>query len=308
MKIHNLSDNAIEIQDCDLRTIDPEIIKDFLFKNQIVIFKNQPLKVLPFAKLCEQIGNGFANANDFFWNQKGELLKESIPNLSALNWNKRDEDFPVQRVTGEKNEKNKFHAGYSGIFPEGHLEWHSNFNYPGQADCIGLQAVRGVLGTGTSFLNLVHVFNELPDSLKKRAENNYALYKYNPREWAIGSSELQLQILENAHLKEFKFDLVQENKAGIKGLFFSFNNRCSIPNDPELFEELRSFCLQERFMYHHNWDIGDIVLSEQVLSLHMRKNYKNEILQNRLLHRITFYLSEVNPKDGEAYYKESLKD
>ena len=43
---------------------------------------------------------------------------------------------------------------------------------------------------------------------------------------------------------------------------------------------------QEKYTYHHDWEDGDIVISEQWLSIH--KRWPFEDMKNRLLHRIAF--------------------
>ena len=44
-------------------------------------------------------------------------------------------------------------------------------------------------------------------------------------------------------------------------------------------------------MYHHEWETGDIVLSDQLLTLHKRGTDDPEILSKRVLNRITFHIS-----------------
>ena len=46
-------------------------------------------------------------------------------------------------------------------------------------------------------------------------------------------------------------------------------------------------------MYSHYYEIGDVVLSDQLLSLHKRDQNDPEILERRVLHRITFKISNL---------------
>ena len=46
-------------------------------------------------------------------------------------------------------------------------------------------------------------------------------------------------------------------------------------------------------MYTHYYEIGDIVLSDQILSLHKRDTNEPELLAERVLHRITFKISNI---------------
>ena len=51
-------------------------------------------------------------------------------------------------------------------------------------------------------------------------------------------------------------------------------------------QKLRQHVEQEKYTYHHDWEDGDIVISEQWLSIH--KRWPFEDMKNRLLHRIAF--------------------
>ena len=42
---------------------------------------------------------------------------------------------------------------------------------------------------------------------------------------------------------------------------------------------------------HYEWEVGDIVLSDQLLTQHKRQDAWDEVLEKRLLHRVTFNLS-----------------
>ena len=49
--------------------------------------------------------------------------------------------------------------------------------------------------------------------------------------------------------------------------------------------------LNEEFIYHHDWDDGDVVISEQWLSVHKRWYFED--MDKRLLHRIAFNYDKV---------------
>ena len=57
-------------------------------------------------------------------------------------------------------------------------------------------------------------------------------------------------------------------------------------------EKLRDHVLQEKYMYHHEWQDGDIVLSEQWLGIHKRWHFED--ISNRVLHRICLDFSNCN--------------
>ena len=51
----------------------------------------------------------------------------------------------------------------------------------------------------------------------------------------------------------------------------------------KLIAKLRNHVEQEKYMYHHDWEDGDLVLSEQWLGIH--KRWPFEDMPIRLLHR-----------------------
>jgi alpha-ketoglutarate-dependent taurine dioxygenase len=58
-----------------------------------------------------------------------------------------------------------------------------------------------------------------------------------------------------------------------------------------IIEKLRDHIIQERFMYHHDWKDGDLLLSEQWLGIH--KRWKFEGINKRTLHRIESDFSNI---------------
>jgi alpha-ketoglutarate-dependent taurine dioxygenase len=59
----------------------------------------------------------------------------------------------------------------------------------------------------------------------------------------------------------------------------------------EIHEYLVNHVKQEKFMYHHDWKDGDVVISEQWLSVHKRWPFKK--MDKRVLHRIAFDYSKI---------------
>jgi alpha-ketoglutarate-dependent taurine dioxygenase len=69
-----------------------------------------------------------------------------------------------------------------------------------------------------------------------------------------------------------------------------------VGDDGSLFQDLQEFLFQEKFLYHHEWAVGDIVLSDQLLTLHKRRQENNNVFEERLLNRLTFRITNIgNP-------------
>jgi alpha-ketoglutarate-dependent taurine dioxygenase len=146
----------------------------------------------------------------------------------------------------------------------------------------------------TSWLNTSTALAEMPVSLYNDLKNSYAEYEYAPDVWAKGLPEGQLKLMMRNPIR-YKMHLIQKNCAGIKGIYFYTNNRCNVVSEnSSLQEDLAEFLFDEKYMYHHEWQTGDIVISDQLLTLHKRQQDDPEILSKRVLNRITFKISNYD--------------
>ena len=48
---------------------------------------------------------------------------------------------------------------------------------------------------------------------------------------------------------------------------------------------------QEQYVYEHNWEVGDIILMDQLITQHKREFVEPTLLEKRVLHRLTFMLN-----------------
>jgi alpha-ketoglutarate-dependent taurine dioxygenase len=292
MGIIPLSNGAVEVTGFDISKVDEASaleIKNILHKELIVVLRNQDRNPLNFAKLVHYIGkicNYDQCRRDIDGNFLGYL--DEYPDIE--NWDV-DKPFPVQRVTGEKK-----NGEFTGIFPLGKLDWHCNLNGPDRADGVALQGIKGVEGTRTSWNNTALALKNMPDELRNRIKGKYAKFYYNPTKWADIHSQHQLQFML-ANRKHYTMWLEQTNIGNVQGLYLYTNNDCEIvDDDTNLFVDLQDFLFQEEFIYHHDWSLGDIVLSDQLLTLHKRRQESDNVFENRVLHRFTFRITNIgNP-------------
>jgi alpha-ketoglutarate-dependent taurine dioxygenase len=85
--------------------------------------------------------------------------------------------------------------------------------------------------------------------------------------------------------------VVHTNNAGKTGLFFPFLQISHFvgmtkEESQKIIQPLTEFTTQEKYCYHHDWEDGDLVLSEQWLGIH--KRWRFEQIATRLLHRAVF--------------------
>jgi taurine dioxygenase len=256
--------NINELTDEEINQVGKLVVK-----NMVVVFKNQELTPDDELNFCSKIGNYQYYPPDV------ERIKHIRVNDGIL------------RVTGKKNEH-----GEEGLF--GHtsaLDWHANqASNLERKPLIWLYSRQGSKGSRTSWLNNIISYENLPEDIKNRINDIKVYCGYK-------SGSYSTSTFFKEHIdKTNPIPLVQVNKEGKKGLFFPFLQIFGFENysDDEfqkIMNVLKEHVLNEKFMYHHDWDDNDIVISEQWLSIHKRWPFKE--MSNRILHRIAFDYSKI---------------
>lgn len=302
MQITKAGNVGINIE-CDISNLsddDYNTINQLYLDHLLITFTNQEFKSVPFAKLIRKMGS-FANHKQMLWIKNGDN-KGRRQFQDPFEYNGADEEYLVQRVTGEKTKK----GIATGIFGNGELDWHSNMNGDmDRARGVALQGSWHCEGTHTAFMDTVKAYADLPDDIKERCEGVIGQYEYAPEKWAKGVPAPQLNMMIGMGLVDRKYTmpLVNEGFNGKKGLYFHFHNNCNFPTDPELKDILMQHCFQDKYCYSHEWHEGDIVISDQVLTLHKRVEWDPEIIAKRVLHRITFHYDNMIPDYFAKYTK-----
>lgn len=292
---------ATEIKHIDITNLDETSLHDIrkIVRSDVVtILKKQSTQPAYFTNFVSKIGP-IGNFKQLLWDPTtGELCNNTQNLHDPLMWS-NPETYPVQRVTGKK-----INGKDSGIFGTGVLDWHANLNGLRRADGVALQGYKDCEGTSTTWLNMAKAYEQMPDDLKQRCANVFCSYTYSPETWAAGLSKKQKEaMLKNP--SSYNMWLVQKNISGRHGLYFYTNNNCKIHSeDTELYNDLYDYVFCDKFMYTHYYDIGDIVLSDQLLSLHKRDQNDPNILSKRILHRLTFSLSNF----GDPTYLEKYNN
>lgn len=272
MKINYINGWVVEIQDFDIRTATKEqalTIGKYILSNMVVVLKNQDLEPEDEVAFCSKIG-------------KCQFIIDPTKPREGQRTEHLAVGHHILRVTGQKNEK-----GEEGLF--GHtsaLDWHANqaSNYE-RDPLIWLYGVEGTKGSKTSWINNIESYNALPEEFKKEIQDiritlGYKSGSYSPSKFFV-----------EHHSDDKPFQLVHVNDAGYTGLYFPFLQIFGMPGKTEeqfkdIMSRLIEHVTQPQFCYDHEWDDGDIVISEQWLSIH--KRWAFDKMNERVLHRIAF--------------------
>ncbi len=294
-----LKNTGVEICDIDITLLsDAEYsqIRDIYDEELVVLLRHQESEnPWYFAQLVDNVCP-IRNLRAARWKYENKDIHNPIPHTTPSDIRPRDwigdkSNFPVQRVTGQKLKGTEVQTG---IFGTGTLGWHTDMSSTHMPPGVALQAVTGVENTSTTFLDTTKVYNDMPLELKERCEYLLGYYTYVPEKWAEGLPTDQLNVMHylqrvKENSLEYIFPLINWNNAKTKkGMYFHFNNECRIPEAPELVDVLKELCLQEKYMYTHWWEPGDIILMNQSIVLHKRDQDEPAVLEKRVLHRYSF--------------------
>lgn len=268
---------TVQVDNFDIKNLTPQdaaLITKYLLTNTVVVFKNQSLTPEDEIRIAQLFG-------------KLENYRDTNINENFMLDN--SEGF-ISRVTGELNDK-----GLPGVFGHEHeLEWHCNrVSDPNRNPLVWLYSERGSQGSRTSYLNNILTYNDLPQDKKEQ----FANIKLNVGDVVQYTDYLWQDGTVAPDIRNYRPKLVHTNPLGVTGLFFSWNQIHFIDGMPheegrKFIEELRQFAEQEKYMYHHDWQDGDIIIAEQNLSIHKRWEFKH--MNKRVLHRMTFDYSNIN--------------
>ena len=197
----------------------------------------------------------------------------------------------VANVTGKRNDDNLpgLHGGHDD------LDWHLNSPWDEQRmPIIYLYAVQSTKGSRTSYINAVDAYRDLPQEWKDRIEGYHIRPASTNDNYSIQGKVFGLVAEEN---KTYQPAMHQTNRSGHDTLFFPWNQMVGIKeveSDQE-YQEIKEFLmahmLQEKYIYHHDWEDGDIVIADQWSGMH--KRWAFELMHERLLHRIGFNYDKI---------------
>ena len=173
----------------------------------------------------------------------------------------------------------------------GHKEemlWHNES--PGErigSDIAWLYAEQGVSGSVTVWNNTALAYTDLDNTTKEKIKNLKSIYFGGVNHSITRSTEM----FNNRRVCETPLPLVYTNHLGVTGLHLSLHQFERFDNmtreeSLEIAEPLFKFITQDKYCYFHEWQDGDVSMSDQWLGVHKRLHFED--MANRLVHRASF--------------------
>ena len=237
-----------------------DLFKD-IFKYQVLNFRQQDLTPNDFLRIAESAG--IVQKRDPKDGDRGADLWE-IDGILRVGGN---------AITGKDS---LFHHKHD-------LDWHAN--QPSNLNrkrLIWLYAAQGTAGSRNSWLNNVDSYNDLPQDIKDKIEDAYVYCGYE-------SGRYSTSPFFKDHVKKDNPVKLVQTFGDHKGLFFPFYQIFEVAGwteneSKDLIEYLQNHILQEKYMWHLDWQDGDINVAEQILTIH--KRWAFEAMDRRILWRI----------------------
>lgn len=179
------------------------------------------------------------------------------------------------------------------------LYWHSDLYYMAEPAKVTFLLGKAIPSAGgdTLILSSYVVFDALPEDLKARLKRIRVSHSWTTGWPYAFPTRAPLSPEECAATPDVEHPLVGRHPETGRpflypGAIYDFHNPGIEPLGPEgedaaaLFDYVKAFALDERFIYRHRWRIGDILATDNLAGMHCATPFNDES-EMRMLHRVT---------------------
>jgi taurine dioxygenase len=191
-----------------------------------------------------------------------------------------------------------------GMFGNTELGWHSNGNSRHLIDkiLVMLYCVNADHNTCTSWCNTTMPFNDLSESDRDYWRSIKIRLKFQNNVWAHLEDEddPELAIL-NGHSGSIRPLVGQHPHTGSEYFYFPYDfiikawQGSKQIDHSQMIERLKKIIFRQRYQYHHIFQSGDLILSDQFTSLHRRTPVQDD---HRLLWRLAGDFTKIHRKNN----------
>ena len=256
MLINLKNDWVVEIGEVCLQDLSPaeaRIIGKFVLTNLVVVVKGQEMTPEEQINFCNHLGK----VERYYTSKRKIAISRDYSSGDG-----------VARITGQKNEH-----GARGMFPDKQeLIWHADgCEKHNRNSIVWLHSITGSDGSVTSWNNTSMALRDMPVKIKESLKQ-MKIYTKTPEGFPL-------------YIKRSRepFNVYMKNDVGVEGLYCPHNFVDEIIGE-DLHDYLVDFLFKSKYIYDHEWEDGDVVISEQWLTTHMR--HYCETIESRVLNRI----------------------
>lgn len=270
-------------------TISPQDFIDLVKEYGIITWKKQDISSAEYVDFQKQVG----------YHQPAHMWCN-------------DPDYPeIFRVTNKKIND----LGDEGLFSHGELDWHCNLGFtPDSEEMVSLRCIVTPPGSITSWTNSMSYWKDLDKNIQKEFKNYYihltndidATYEKKLLHYMLPVAEQsdfdeqrKSRSIQNAlnfdqdpnlypeprFTKDNYLRLHPNHPLGMEGIYFPHLNMADIgtssgvplENHQQVYENIRKIYIDDdKYHYHHEWEVGDIIFADQFTGVHRRNNVWEE--------------------------------
>jgi alpha-ketoglutarate-dependent taurine dioxygenase len=192
----------------------------------------------------------------------------------------------VLKVTLDKKESPALAEYFLGTF-----YWHMDDTYADVPPLATLLSPRALSKTGgqTEFANTYAAFEQLPEDKKQAVEGLRVVHKMESAHRVYNKTPTAKQVSYWRSFKPKTHPLVWKHRTGRKSLVLSTSATQVVGMDENessaLLQELTEWATQPRFVYQHQWKMGDLLIWDNTGTMHRVLPYDAD--SGRKLHRVT---------------------
>lgn len=294
-----------EAYDIDLN--DPEEIKNlgYLIAKENVVFLDKKIPTQQLYNTMTSWGQpSRALIHNYVLEKKieGRHWREVLLNLGYINKEVGNEmNKAVSMVSFDTDEKKR----PKGIFTNGELDWHSDqCALDDSPRVIGLQSVAYSKNSQTQFLCTHDAYESLSSDMRSTVKELVCKHKWIDNLMAPGLNKEHTLVLKYnmVPLDDMETNLYAESAGGVPGIKLpshSFNGfvGMSKQESTKILDEIKQHIFQEKYVYTQNWEDGQIVFMDQVITLHKRPTDVKEG-DRRTMARVITYFDTLYPNLG----------
>ena len=267
-----------------LTIFDKKEILSKINSNNILIFKNQKLSQRQLANFATIFGE-ISLPLDSNQSIKTPLKKNKDPRVLTLsnidaegnttktcyNWSAYEKTMPRQT---------------NSIFL-----WHSDKSYvtnPARYTILYAVDVPKKYGQ-TQIIDTSLCYRDLPKKLKRKYDQLYAIHDYAYMRKSLNEADLTVE--QRQKYPPVIHSLVNTNiHTGEKSIYFGMYCSEIVYHDKNESDKIKKsiykFCTKNKYIYNHNWEVGDILMWNNLHTMHKACNNYDHKYEKRTLDRV----------------------
>jgi taurine dioxygenase len=254
----------LDIKNCTQHDINE--LEKLISTYTCVVIRNQSLTIEEELRFLNMFGNPKS-----LYPKDDPFFKDYALDL------KKDPEGIIFRVTKELRDGKIGMADWEEGF-----DWHSDT--PEESDrssILYLYGIRGTVGSRTTWNNNILAYTDLDIDIKNQIANLHSVYG----NISATNAPDHVGVVYNT---TWNPPLVHKTSTGQTGMYFApFQLGKFVELSQEKSDELKQLLckhiLNEKYLYHHEWQDGDVVLSDQWNGIH--KRWPFDRMNIRVLHR-----------------------